>query len=56
MFRYDTATVHGLTTILEPALKSSEMLPAKALKKLIAMLENQGDYKASHILLYDDTE
>lgn len=48
--------IHGLTTILELALKSSGMLPAKTMKEFIAVLEKQGGAKASHILLHDGTE
>ena len=48
--------IHGLTTILELTLKSSEMLPAKTMKEFIAVLEKQGGAKASHILLHDGTE
>lgn len=42
--------IHGLTTILELALKSSEMLPAKTMKEFIAVLEKQGGANASIVM------
>lgn len=48
--------IHGLTTILELALRSGEMLPAKTMREFKVVLDRYGGANASHILLHDGTE